>query len=611
MFGWNGRLLHVDLTKKNTDVVDYPSDLALRFLGGRGFAVKLLWDLLEPGVDPFSPRNILIAAAGPLTGLPIPNSGKLVVASKSPLTGGYGDGNLGTRASVNLRRAGFDALVIQGRADKPAYLNIENEKTEFLDASDLWGLNSYDAERLLLQRHGSASGVLLTGPAGEALVRYATIVSQEGRAGGRPGMGAVMGSKNLKAIVLNGEGDLKLADEVSLKKLGAEGFRDISTKSNYGFWKSQGTMATVEWCQENSTLPTHNFREGVFDGASGLSGATMAGMKTKNRGCPNCNMTCGNVIEDFQGREAELDYENVAMLGSDIGVGDLRKVAALNRMADELGIDTISLGSCIAFAMECSENRLVDQPLEWGDYDAAKQLTLDIAGRRGLGSALAEGVKRAADLIGGSSRRWAIHIKGLECSAYDCHMCPGMALSFATSPIGAHHKDAWIISWEVSSGKRPEYGEAKVEKVIEFQRIRGGMFESLVTCRFPWIELGFDLEWYPRFFEAATGVRMSLQDFYVAGDRTYSLMRAFWAREFGGNWGRRMDTPPVRWFNEPTTKGPLKGSVLDRARFDDMLLTYYKRRGWDTRGIPTRGTMEQLGLREESSELEKYVRLTT
>ncbi|MFB0543864.1 MAG: aldehyde ferredoxin oxidoreductase C-terminal domain-containing protein, partial [Candidatus Bathyarchaeia archaeon] len=234
-------------------------------------------------------------------------------------------------------------------------------------------------------------------------------------------------------------------------------------------------MATIEWCQENSTLPTYNFREGVFEEADEISGSTMETMKTKIRGCPNCNMTCGNVIEDAEGRESELDYENVAMLGSNIGLGDLKKVAVLNRMADEFGIDTISLGSTIAFAMECSEKRVLDIDLEWGDFEGAKILTEDIVYKRGVGDLLSNGVKRAAEEIENGSIRWAIQIKALECSAYDCHLCPGMALSFATSPIGAHHKDAWVISWEVSSGMRREYNEAKADKVIEFQRIRGGM----------------------------------------------------------------------------------------------------------------------------------------
>jgi len=607
--GWNGRLLRVDLARGKTSVQEYSSDLATRFVGGRGFAVKLLWDELRPGIDPLGPENMLIFATGPLTGLTLPSSGKMVIASKSPLTGGYGDGNIGTRASVSLRRSGFDAVVVTGRAEKPIYLLVDDGRVEMRDAADLWGLDTFKAEGRLREEHGQAAGVVLIGPAGESQARIATVISQEGRAGGRPGMGAVMGSKNLKALVLHGTRDLPLADPGRLRELGQEGYQAILGKDNYGFWKRQGTMATVEWCQEHGTLPTHNFREGVFDDADGISGTTMEGMVTRQRGCPNCNMTCGNVIEDSEGRESELDYENVVMLGSNIGLGDLRKVATLNRMCDELGLDTIGAGNVIGFAMEAAEKKIIDLDIGWGDFDGARRLLTDIAHMRGLGATLGLGVRAAAEKIGGGASDFAIHVKGMECSAYDCHLCPGMSLSFGTSPIGAHHKDAWVISWEISTGRRAEYNPEKADKVIEFQRIRGGMFEALVACRFPWIELGFELERYPRYFEAATGVKTSLDEMYALGDRIYALIRAFWVREFGGSWSRQMDYPPKRWFDEPLTKGPLKGQHLDRDKYDALLQTYYDRRGWDDRGIPTKATMDRLNLSAEAAELEKYIKL--
>jgi len=608
--GWSGRLLRVDLSRGKCVVEEYPADLAMRFVGGRGFAVKLLWDELPPGVDPLGPENLLIMAAGPLTGYAIPSSGKLVVASKSPLTGGYGDGNVGTRAAVQLRRCRLDAVVIKGRAEKPSYLLIEGDRAEVRDAGDLWGLDAFKAEDRLLEEHGRDVGVLLIGPAGENQVRFATVVSQRGRAGGRPGMGAVMGSKNLKAVVFKGDEEPEAADPQKLRELGREAYREITEKPNYDFWRRQGTMATIEWCQENSTLPTYNFREGVFDEADGISGSTMERMVVKQRGCPHCNMICGNIIEDAEGAESELDYENVAMLGSNIGIGDLRKVAVLNRMCDELGLDTISTGSAIGFAMEAAERGLLDIDITWGDYEGAKRLLEDIAYRRGeAGELLSLGVREAAERIGDGAPDFAIHVKGLECSAYDCHLCPGMALSFGTSPIGAHHKDAWVISWEISSGRRAEYIPEKADKVIEFQRIRGGMFECLVTCRLPWIELGFELDWYPRFLEAATGVSMSLDELLTLGDRVYALIRAFWVREYGGEWSRRMDYPPRRWFEEPLTKGPLKGAHLELEGYDRLLQTYYDKRGWDERGIPTRETFRRLGLESEARELERFVEL--
>jgi aldehyde:ferredoxin oxidoreductase len=610
MRGWNGRLLRVDLSRDKTIVEEYPADLAMRFIGGRGFAIKLLWDELPPGADPLGPENLIIFAAGPLTGFPIPSSGKLVVASKSPLTGGYGDGNVGTRASVQLRRCGLDAMVISGRAERPSYLLVEDDRAEIRDASDLWGLDAFEAEERLLKEYGKEAGILLIGPAGENRVRFAVVVSQRGRAGGRPGMGAIMGSKNLKAVVLKGSRELEAADPSGLRELGREAYRVITEKENYDFWRRQGTMATIEWCQENSTLPTYNFKEGVFDEADAISGSTMEKMVVKQRGCPQCNMICGNIIEDCENLESELDYENVAMLGADIGLGDLKRVAVLNRMCDELGLDTISTGNVLGFAIEAAEKGLLDIDITWGDFDGARRLMEDITYRRGeVGELLSLGVREAAERLGGAAPDFAIHVKGLECSAYDCHLCPGMALSFGTSPIGAHHKDAWVISWEIASGRRADYIPEKADKVIEFQRIRGGMFECLVTCRFPWIELGFELDWYPRFFKAATGVSLSLEEMFTLGDRVYALIRAFWVREYGGHWGREMDYPPRRWFDEPLTKGSLKGAHLEREGYDRLLQTYYNKRGWDDRGIPTKETFKRLGLESEAQELESLIEL--
>ncbi len=626
MHGWNGKLLRVDLTREKAITQEYDPNLALTFLGGRGFAIKILWDELEPGIDALSPENKLIFAAGPLTAFPLPSSGKLVVAAKSPLTGGYGDGNIGTVASVQLRRAGYDAVVLEGKAKKPTVLWIDDDKTEMLDGRDLWGLGAFETEKKIKEERGGTVGVIAIGPAGENMVKIAVVVSQEGRAGGRPGMGAVMGSKNLKAVAIKGFQRIPAADLEGLKAIGTNAYKTIVEKSNYDFWRRQGTMATIEWSQENSVLPTHNFREGLFDQAKAIGGFTMEKLKVTQRDCGNttcsnvcyncyetcpaftCNTICGNVIEDAEKKSSELDYENVTMLGSNIGLGDLKQVAVLNRLADDYGIDTISLGNVIGFAMEASEKKLIDHKIEWGDFDEARALAEDMVYRREIGGLLAEGVRAAAKKLGGNASKWAMHVKGLEISAYDCHTAPGMALAFGTSPIGAHHKDAWVISWEISVG-REAYNEAKVDKVLEFQRIRGGMFESLVTCRFPWIELGFELEWYPRFLKAATGVKMALDDLFTIGDRIYTLIRAFWVREYKTGWSSAQDTPPARWFEEPITKGPYKGATLDRDRYEAMLQWYYQRRGWDHRGIPTEATLKRLGLEDVAQELKQYVQL--
>jgi len=610
MYGWNGRILSINLSKGRATTYDYASDMASIFLGGRGFAIKILWDKLSAGVNPLSPENMVVLATGPLTGLPLPSSGKLLLATKSPLTGGYGDGNIGSRAAVHLRKAGYDVVIVEGKAPKPCLLRIDDDRVEILDATDIWGLGTFKAEKELRNRYGRGVGVLSIGPAGENMVSYAAVVSEGGRSGGRPGIGAVMGFKRLKAIVIRGSKSIPLFDPDGLRKLGVEGSRAILERPNYRFWRRQGTMAAIEWSQENSVLPTFNFKEGVFEHAEAIGGFSMEKIKISQKGCPNCNMRCGNVVKDSDESSSELDYESVAMLGSNIGLGDLEKVASLNRLADDYGVDTISLGNVMGFAMEASEKKLMEETINWGDFRRAKELVEDIVYRRGIGDALAEGTRKAAERLGGHASRWAMDIKGLEVSAYDCHLAPGMALAYATSPIGAHHKDAWVIMWEIQVG-RQSYSVAKVDKVIEFQRVRGGLFESLVTCRFPWVELGLSLEWYPRFLKAATGLDFHMWDLYRIADRIYNLIRAFWVRECQTEWSSVMDYPPIRWFDEPLTEGPFRGATLRRDGYERMLKEYYKKRGWDHRGIPTETTLKGIGLTEAAKELKRYVKLSS
>jgi aldehyde:ferredoxin oxidoreductase len=360
-------------------------------------------------------------------------------------------------------------------------------------------------------------------------------------------------------------------------------------------------MQAFEWCNENACLPTYNFREGVFEFSKEMDGYVLEKLHTDRKGCPMCNMQCGHVIKDSNGQPAELDYENVGMLGPNIGLKSLPQVALLNRMADEWGLDTISLGSCIGFLMEASEKGLIPEKIGWGDFEAAQKLVVEIGKGEGLGKLVSRGVKGAAEIIGKGSHRWAMHVKGLEVSAYNCHACPGMALSFGTSPIGGAHKDAWIIAWEIAND-RFSYNKSKVEKLIEFQRLRGGFFESATVCRLPWVEVSFGLDWYPQFLEAATGEKRGWDDFFKMGDRIYNLMRAYWKREIR-DFGRPWDYPPDRWFEETHSQGKMKGMKIDREKYEQMLSWYYELRGWDQNGIPKKETLEGHGLKEVAKEI--------
>lgn len=618
MKGWWGRILRVDLTNNKVWVQEYSPDVAQQFIGGRGLAIKILWDEVK-GADPLGPENKLVFAAGPFNGLPTPSGGKLVVAAKSPLTGGYGDGNLGTMATVHLRKAGYDAIVVEGKAKKPVYLYIENDNVSILSAEGLWGLDTFKTEEELKKIHGKNVGILSIGPGGENLVRYAVVMSQEGRAAGRPGMGAVMGSKKLKAVVIKGTKEIPVADKKKLQELSKEAYKAIQSSPAYPFWKRQGTMAAVEWTNENSALPTRNFSDGSFEFARSIDGYTMEGMKVKQRGCPYCNMPCGNVVLDAEAQESELDYENVALLGSNLGLGKLNEVSVLNRLADMYGLDTISLGVSISFVMEAVERGLLKEGPTFGDFKGAKQLIEDIAFRRGeLGNFAAEGVMRMSQKLGDDS--FAMHVKGLETSGYNCFIYPAMALAFGTSSIGAHHKEAWVIAWEIGTApiegeqaKKVEYkityNPEKAAKVIELQRLRGGLFEMLTACRLPWVEVGLSLDYYPKLLEAITGVKYTWDDLYRAADRVYALIRAFWVREFNGKWDRKMDYPPKRWFIEGLKSGSYKGMHLDEKQYDKLLSEYYRLRGWDERGIPKEETLKELGLEEVIPELEKVTKL--
>ena len=602
LFGWSKRILWFDLSRGEAKEWKYPGEMAKEFIGGRGFAIKILWDRLEPGIDPLSPKNLLILAIGPLTGLMGPCMGKMVLAAKSPLTNGYGDGNIGTKAAVSLRMAGWDAVVIEGIAPKPSILVIEDDRAWLEPAEDLWGLDTFKAYDKLEEKFGKNAGILLIGPGGENLVRYATVISQKGRSGGRPGIGAVMGSKKLKAIVIRGTKKPELSDPDTYAKIAREAIEAVKRSKGYSAWLRQGTMATIAWSQKNSVLPTYNFREGVFDGWETLSGDYMEKIKVRTRSCPLCVMPCGHVVRDEEGKEVEIDYENIAMLGSNLGISRLEEAAMLNRLCDELGLDTISTGNVLGFATEAAERKKLDLKVSWGETKKYAELIKAIAKREGIGDLLAEGVKRISERIGETS--YAMHVKGLEISAYNCHTAPGMALAYATSPIGAHHKDAWVISWEVAHN-RFSYDKEKVEKVIEMQRWRGGLFESIVACRLPVIELGLSLEYYVKLFNAATGLSYTLNDIYTIADRIYALIRMFWIRELGG-WSIEYDMPPERWFKEPLTKGPLKGAKLDRDKFVEMLKTYYRLRGWSENGVPKPETLEKLGLRDAIDLAKKY-----
>ncbi|MBI4801813.1 MAG: aldehyde ferredoxin oxidoreductase family protein [Elusimicrobia bacterium] len=612
MNGWTGNILRVNLTAKTYKKETFSEEFARTWIGGRGFAVKILYDELQPGIDPLGPENKLIVALGPIAGIPAPNTGKAVVAAKSPLTGFYGDGNLGTRVSEQLRKAGYDAMIVEGKAEGPTMLYIEDDKVEFLPAGEVWGKGTYATNDWIYAKYGKGVGVLNIGQGGENMVRYAVVRSLEGRSGGRPGMGAVMGSKLLKALVVKGTRPIPQADPQAMKALGFGDLKTVGQIDKETGWSIQGTDAILAWCNEVAGLPVRNFRKTRHADAWKIDGERVNAARVATYGCPNCTMRCGITIHDREGRESELDYENVGLLGSNLEIFDLDQVGSLNYLCDEYGIDTMSAGCALSFYADAIDHGATKGDFKFGDAERAKEL-LGLAARREgkLGNLLADGSLRMAREFGHGSEAYAMQVKGLDVAAYNCKFIPGQALAFGVAAIGAHHREAWIITFELKNTTRDSYGPEKAAKVIELQRIRGGMFEFLVACRFPWIELGWPLDNYPKYFNAATGLNWTLEDMWKVADRIYALIKLHYLREFPQA-SRKDDYPPAVWFDKSNvdTEGPIAGKCLDLGKYDRLLQHYYDQRGYDERGIPTKELLNKLGLSKEAAAAEKCAKLS-
>jgi aldehyde:ferredoxin oxidoreductase len=420
-------------------------------------------------------------------------------------------------------------------------------------------------------------------------------------------MGAVMGSKLLKAIVVKGSRPIPQADAAAMKKLGTDDLRKVHAIDKESGWSIQSTNGVLAWCNEVAALPVRNFRKTHHPDAWRIDGERLNDARIATYGCPNCTMRCGITIHDKEGREAELDYENVGLLGANLEIFDLPQVGSLNYLCDDYGVDTMSSGCVLSFYADAIDRGDVEGDFKFGDAERAKTLLSEICLRRGATARLlGEGTLRASRSFGKKTEPYAMQVKGLEVAAYNCKFIPGMALAFGVSPIGAHHKESWIITFELKETSRESYGREKAQKVIDLQRIRGGMFEFIVSCRFPWVELGWGLDNYPKYFNTITGLDWSLEDFWKVSDRIYGLLKLFWLREFPKT-SRELDYPPGVWFDPANadTEGPIAGKVLEYDKYEGLLQHYYDIRGYDKRGIPTRATLERLGLAEEAKVAEK------
>ncbi|HJX38767.1 MAG TPA: aldehyde ferredoxin oxidoreductase family protein [Anaerolineae bacterium] len=600
--GYGGQVLRVNLTRGTVDKSELDPNLARDYLGGRGFAAKILYSELQKGIDPLGEANKVIAAAGPLSGLLIPGAGKTTFAAKSPATGGYGDSNLGGLFSAEMKYAGYDLIIVEGVSPKPVYLFIEDDIVELRDAGEYWGQGAITAETALKRDLGDDFQIAVIGPGGENLVKFACICHDFGRQAGRTGVGAVMGSKRLKAIAIRGTHSIPVADVGEFRRVGREMLEYCKNSDAWDVWVRLGTAGVNVPSNEWGSFPTHNFQTGHFENMEKMTGEYMREkIVVTDKACFGCPCACGkySYTKKWDVRVEGPEYETAAFLGADVGLSDIEDVAYANYLCDELGIDTISAGNVIAFATECFERGIIGPKdtggleLGFGDPEAVFELIQKIARREGIGDTLAEGARHAAEVFGGDSQHYAMQIKGLEISGYESRDAPAMMLAYMTADVGAHHNRAWAITYDIEVG-RDAVTEDKAARVIELQHIRP-LMDALGTCRLQWVELGLPLDYYVSAMKSITGLDRSWEDLTHIAERVWNLTRAFWVREIDG-FGREWDYPPPRWYSDPVPSGPSKGKVVSKENVEKLLDMYYKQRGWDQNGIPTREKLDELGL---------------
>ena len=598
--GYFKKQLKVDLSAGTAEREDLPDDFLDRYVGGRGFGAKLVWENLREHdfrIDPLGPENLLVVAPGPLTGAYLPSSGKNSFITLSPATGLYGDSSLGGGFGVELRQAGIDLLAISGRAEELSILFIDNHETTIIPAPELKGKSCLEAEGMIQERLGThALHTAVIGPAGENLVNFACVNTDWSRNAGRAGMGAVMGSKNLKAIVVRGQDDLPVYDLPGLRAETERASAYLREHTFFKLWQREGLMTVVDYANGIGILPSYNFKDSVFPRHDRINSSVMLdGYKIGDSACFACPMCCGNICLVKEGKYAGVvtegpEYESCAMLGSNLGVANFAAILTANRLCDELGVDTISTGNLVGAMIEGYEKGIIklsdldNREITWGEEDAILELIGKIARREGVGDTLAGGAPAVIE-------RWPemdkiiVQVKGLEQSAYDSRAALSMALAYATSDIGAHHTRAWTIARELEEG-RDWSVEEKVDLVIYHQTLRP-LFDMLGVCRLPWIELGLNERHYEKFYRFVTGNELTLEELLHRSGDIYDLTRLINTR-LGTR--RRDDSLPYKVSSRPVLTGPNAGRVIDRDDFQEALTLYYRKRGWDEEGAPPEDT---------------------
>ena len=589
MNGWMGKILKIDLNTGKQEIISIDESLRRKYLGGRGLGVKLYTQLCSPKTDPFSEDNALIFLTGPITGT-ILTSGRYQVISRSPLTMTICDSSSGGNFGAVLKATGYDGIIIQGKASKPVYLYITEAGIEIKSAEHLWGKNTHETQYAIINETTSKASVACIGPAGENKVLFASIMNDKDRASGRGGLGAVMGSKNLKAIAVYGNKTVSIKYPDRIKKLLLRIDRLIDKNPITGkSLKVLGTSVLINVINAHGMFPVKNFRYGVFNDAEGISGEKITELLfQKKSACYKCPIACGRSTKTADKQGEGPEYETIWAFGAHLGISDLTSITEANYKCNELGLDTISTGNTIGCAMELSEVGAFPFSIKWGEFEKIVKIVEDIAYKNGIGNELALGSKRLSEKYG--KPELSMQVKGMELPAYDPRGAQGQGLAYATSNRGGCHMRAYMIAPEILGQPvfLDRFSTKRKPEIVTFFQDFSALIDSMILCRFLQFPLGVSA--FIEILNCVTGMEFNDEEVLKIGKRIYTLERNFNSK---AGFTREEDILPPRFLNETLKEGPSRNRVV---KLDEMLDKYYEIRGWDSNGVPTQETIDELDI---------------